>query len=86
MGDEDAGVENNGGEAAATQQGSGLGKKGKPPSRGRQIGERAGQIIRLGRFLQELARREGLAVVVSNQVADRFLAGGGGGGEDAGGS
>ena len=83
MGDEDTGIEISGG-SGAVQQGGGLGKKGKPPSMGRQIGERAGQIIRLGRFLQELARREGLAVVVSNQVADRFLAGGGVGEDTAG--
>lgn len=57
-----------GGEATAGEDG-----KAKSMSVGREMGERADKVVKLGRFLQELARRERVAVVVANQVADRFM-------------
>lgn len=48
------------------------------------MGARSAELVRLGMHLRELAQKYNLAVVVSNQVADRF--GGGGGGTVGGGS
>ncbi|KAH6642452.1 P-loop containing nucleoside triphosphate hydrolase protein [Boeremia exigua] len=36
------------------------------------MAKRGGQLVQLGALLRELARTEGIAVVVANQVADRF--------------
>ncbi|KAI0479287.1 DNA repair protein RAD57 [Xylariaceae sp. FL0804] len=44
------------------------------------LAARGGALVRLGALLQDLARRHDLAVVVANQVADRFPGPGGGGG------
>ncbi|KAM7208628.1 putative dna repair protein rad57 protein [Naviculisporaceae sp. PSN 640] len=46
------------------------------------MGARSAELVRLGMHLRELAQKYNLAVVVSNQVADRF--GGSGGGPPAG--
>ena len=42
-------------------------------SRGSNMAARSAQLVRLGALLRDLARRHNLAVVVANQVADRFL-------------
>ncbi|KAF2428058.1 P-loop containing nucleoside triphosphate hydrolase protein [Tothia fuscella] len=39
---------------------------------GQAMGERRTQLVQLGAFLRNLARTENIAIVVSNQVADRF--------------
>ncbi|KAK3315051.1 DNA repair protein RAD57 [Apodospora peruviana] len=44
------------------------------------MGARSTELVRLGMQLRELAQKHNLAVVVSNQVADRFSIGGPGGG------
>ncbi|KAH7117919.1 P-loop containing nucleoside triphosphate hydrolase protein [Dendryphion nanum] len=36
------------------------------------MAKRGGQLVKLGAFLRNLARTEGIAIVVANQVADRF--------------
>lgn len=41
-------------------------------SRGSNMAARSTQLVRLGSLLRDLARRHGIAVVVANQVADRF--------------
>lgn len=41
-------------------------------SRGSVMAARSAQLVKLGALLRELARNHGLAVVVANQVADRF--------------
>ncbi|KAI0542171.1 DNA repair protein RAD57 [Xylaria digitata] len=41
-------------------------------SGGSNMAARSAELVRLGRLLRELARKHGLAVVVANQVADRF--------------
>ncbi|UNI20197.1 DNA repair protein rhp57 [Purpureocillium takamizusanense] len=41
-------------------------------SRGSNMAARSAELIRLGALLRDLARRHNLAVVVANQVADRF--------------
>jgi len=43
------------------------------------MGARSTELVRLGMHLRELAQKFNLAVVVSNQVADRFSGSGGGG-------
>jgi DNA repair protein RAD57 len=42
------------------------------PSNSRAMGDRMRLLIQLGSFLRDLARREDIAIVVSNQVSDRF--------------
>lgn len=44
---------------------------------GQNMGARSAELVRLGMLLRELARTHSLAVVVSNQVADRFDRAGG---------
>jgi len=39
---------------------------------GQTMADRKSQLVRLGAFLRDLARKENIAVVVSNQVADRM--------------
>ncbi|KAK4031223.1 P-loop containing nucleoside triphosphate hydrolase protein, partial [Parachaetomium inaequale] len=46
---------------------------------GSNMGARSAELVKLGMHLRDLAQRHNLAVVVSNQVADRFTGGGGGG-------
>ncbi|KAJ4987515.1 DNA repair protein RAD57 [Stagonosporopsis vannaccii] len=46
-------------------------KKG-PGSAAASMAKRGSQLVQLGALLRELARTEGVAVVVANQVADRF--------------
>lgn len=46
---------------------------------GQNMGARGADLVRLGMLLRDLARRHNLAVVVSNQVADRFDQGPGSG-------
>lgn len=41
-------------------------------SHGSNMAARSAELVRLGAHLRDLARRHGLAVVVANQVADRF--------------
>ncbi|KAL3959974.1 hypothetical protein ACCO45_005091 [Purpureocillium lilacinum] len=41
-------------------------------SRGSNMAARSAELVRLGALLRDLARRHNLAVVVANQVADRF--------------
>lgn len=41
-------------------------------SRGSNMAARSAQLVRLGAMLRDIARRRGIAVVVANQVADRF--------------
>jgi DNA repair protein RAD57 len=41
-------------------------------SGGANMAQRSAKLVELGRFLRDLARQHNLAVVVSNQVADRF--------------
>ncbi|KAF4462534.1 DNA repair RAD57 [Fusarium albosuccineum] len=41
-------------------------------SHGSNMAARSAELVRLGALLRDLARRHGLAVVVANQVADRF--------------
>ncbi|KAJ6783457.1 hypothetical protein PWT90_04362 [Aphanocladium album] len=41
-------------------------------SMGSSLAARSAQLVRLGAHLRDLARRHGIAVVVANQVADRF--------------
>jgi len=39
---------------------------------GKTMADRRSQLVRLGAFLRDLARKEDIAVVISNQVADRM--------------
>ncbi|OAA59255.1 DNA repair protein rhp57 [Cordyceps fumosorosea ARSEF 2679] len=43
---------------------------------GSSMAARSAQLVRLGAHLRDLARRHGIAVVVANQVADRFASSG----------
>ncbi|KAF3070420.1 DNA repair protein rhp57 [Daldinia childiae] len=52
---------------AEFERGSGSGAKG-----GANLAARSHELVRLGQQLHDLARRHDLAVVVANQVADRF--------------
>lgn len=45
---------------------------GSHGSGGYNMGARSNELVRLGQLLHDLARRHNLAVVVSNQVSDRF--------------
>lgn len=45
---------------------------------GASMATRSAQLVRLGAHLRDLARRHGIAVVVANQVADRFASSSGG--------
>ncbi|KAI0602269.1 DNA repair protein RAD57 [Biscogniauxia sp. FL1348] len=45
---------------------------GKGGSSGSNLAARSNELVRLGQLLHELARKHNLAVVVANQVADRF--------------
>ncbi|KAI1461144.1 DNA repair protein RAD57 [Annulohypoxylon moriforme] len=53
--------------------------RGATSSSGANLAARSNALVNLGLLLHELARKHNLAVVVANQVADRFSAGGGGG-------
>lgn len=46
--------------------------EGGPKGAGQNMGARSAELVRLGMLLRDLARNHNLAVVVSNQVADRF--------------
>lgn len=46
--------------------------QGTAVSGGANMAQRSGELVKLGHFLRDLARDHNLAVVVSNQVADRF--------------
>ncbi|KAF4123611.1 DNA repair protein RAD57 [Geosmithia morbida] len=49
------------------------GQEAQPaPSRGSNMAARSADLVRLGALLRDLARRHNLAVVVANQVSDRF--------------
>lgn len=41
------------------------------------MAQRSSELVKLGQLLRDLAREENIAIVVSNQVADRFSGGGG---------
>lgn len=45
---------------------------GKSKGQGSNMGARSAELVRLGMLLRDLATKHNLAVVVSNQVADRF--------------
>jgi DNA repair protein RAD57 len=47
-------------------------RNGRPSSNSKAMGERMRLLTQLGSFLRELARKENIAIVVSNQVSDRF--------------
>ncbi|KAI0124939.1 DNA repair protein RAD57 [Xylariales sp. AK1849] len=47
-------------------------RDGSSGSGGFNMGARSNELIRLGQLLHELARKQNLAVVVANQVGDRF--------------
>ncbi|ROV97769.1 hypothetical protein VMCG_07376 [Cytospora schulzeri] len=59
-----------GGGGGPAGEGSGGGGGGK--GAGQNMGARSAELVRLGMLLRDLARNHNLAVVVSNQVADRF--------------
>ena len=44
---------------------------------GANMAQRSSELVKLGQLLRNLAREENIAVVVANQVADRFTSGGG---------
>ncbi|KAI1492993.1 DNA repair protein RAD57 [Biscogniauxia mediterranea] len=48
------------------------GAKGGGSSSGSNMAARSNELVRLGQLLRDLARKHDLAVVVANQVADRF--------------
>lgn len=50
--------------------------EGGSRSVGQNMGARSAELVRLGMLLRDLARNHNIAVVVSNQVADRFDRGG----------
>ncbi|KAI9901745.1 hypothetical protein N3K66_003562 [Trichothecium roseum] len=54
------------------RQSGGGGGGGAASSRGSNMAARSAELVRLGAHLRDLARRHDLAVVVANQVADRF--------------
>lgn len=58
---------------------------GAPSGRGNSLAARSLELTRLGILLRTLAQKHNLAVVVANQVADRFDGDGGGGMSDGGG-
>lgn len=41
-------------------------------SGGKNMAQRSSELVKLGEFLRNLAREHGIAIVVANQVADRF--------------
>lgn len=41
-------------------------------SGGANMAQRSGELVKLGQFLRDLARQHNMAIIVSNQVADRF--------------
>lgn len=43
---------------------------------GANMGQRSSELVKLGHFLRQLARENNIAIVVANQVADRFSHGG----------
>lgn len=45
---------------------------------GANMAQRSSELVKLGQLLRELAREHNIAIVVANQVADRFFGGGGG--------
>ncbi|KAK0122147.1 hypothetical protein ONS95_010408 [Cadophora gregata] len=45
---------------------------------GANMAQRSSELVKLGQLLRELAREQDIAIVVANQVADRFSGGGGG--------
>ncbi len=47
-------------------------ESGRGAAMGSSMAARSAQLVRLGAHLRDLARRHGIAVVVANQVADRF--------------
>ncbi|KAI1405499.1 DNA repair protein RAD57 [Hypoxylon fuscum] len=47
-------------------------ERGSSHASGANLAARSHELLRLGQLLHELARKHGLAVVVANQVADRF--------------
>lgn len=52
--------------------GGGAGSRGKGGGRGAKLARRAGDIVRLGMCLKEMAIKYNVAVVVANQVSDTF--------------
>jgi DNA repair protein RAD57 len=63
----DRSVRNDSGALGATNEG---GRGGRSVSQ--NMGARSAELVRLGMLLRDLARNHNIAVVVSNQVADRF--------------
>ncbi|KAL1901394.1 DNA repair protein rhp57 [Sporothrix stenoceras] len=61
-----------------TENGGGGRGSGAPPGRGTSLAARSLELTRLGMLLRTLAQKHNLAVVVANQVADRFDGDGGG--------
>ncbi|CAG8952158.1 hypothetical protein HYFRA_00000897 [Hymenoscyphus fraxineus] len=53
---------------------------------GANMAQRSSDLVKLGQLLRDLAREHNIAVVVANQVADRFSAYGGGGSSTGGGT
>lgn len=51
--------------------GAGLGQTG-----GANMAQRSSELVKLGQLLRDIAREENIAIVVANQVADRFSGGG----------
>ncbi|KAL2066406.1 hypothetical protein VTL71DRAFT_2477 [Oculimacula yallundae] len=47
---------------------------------GANMAQRSSELVKLGHLLRELAREQNIAIVVANQVADRFSGGGSNGG------
>jgi DNA repair protein RAD57 len=63
----------NGGNSTTPRSNSGQAVSTKPERRaGQAMAERKSQLLQLGAFLRDLARTENMAIVVANQVADRF--------------
>lgn len=60
----------------AGDRGGGGGGPGAPSGRGNSLAARSLELTRLGMLLRTLAQKHNLAVVVANQVADRFDGGG----------
>lgn len=44
---------------------------------GANMAQRSSELVKLGQLLRDIARKENIAIVVANQVADRFSGGGG---------
>jgi DNA repair protein RAD57 len=51
---------------------------------GANMAQRSSELVKLGQWLRDLAREHNIAVVVANQVADRFSVGGGDGSPEFG--